>query len=136
MTRLPSTGELSGRAIPEWIGATPDTPVPDRVVLRIILRQNHKDAVTGLPIRPGFIVDHRTPLADGGENRERNLQIINGDTSAVKTAVEATSRAKVRLIAKKHLGIGRTRNPIPGSRGTPFKKKFSGEVVRRDGKSS
>jgi hypothetical protein len=45
------------------------------------------------------------PLADGGENRERNIQILCAPCSTVKTSGEATERAKVRAKAKTHLGI-------------------------------
>jgi 5-methylcytosine-specific restriction protein A len=130
--KLPATGELSGRAVEEWIGATPDTPVPPRVVLRVLLRQNRRCAMTGALLHRGYwIVDHRTPLADGGENREMNLQLITGKASAKKTAWEATDRAKVRAITEKHLGIKQSSRPIPGSRNTPYRRKINGQTELR-----
>lgn len=132
MPKLSAIGELSGRAIEEWVGATPDTPVPERVVLRVLLRQNRRCAITGASLRRGYwIIDHRIPLEDGGENREGNLQIITGSASAKKTAREAEERAKVRTIAKKHLGIKKSPRPMPGSRASAWKKLMNGQTVRR-----
>lgn len=48
-----------------------------------------------------------------------------------KTARDVTAIAKSKRAERKHFGIGRSRNLIPGSRGTKFKRKISGETVLR-----
>ncbi|RIY00177.1 HNH endonuclease [Aureimonas flava] len=65
--------------------------------------------------------DHITPLADGGENVESNLQILCGDCHKLKTAAEASQRAAVRSLKVKHLKLGGK----PKSRST-FRKPASG----------
>ena len=112
--KLQAKGELYGRAIPEWVGKTPDTPVPDSVQLRVLLRQSRLDAITGKKIGKGQVTqcDHIKKLKAGGQNRESNLQIIFVDTHKEKTARENTEEAKVRRIQKKELGIVRKSQTI------------------------
>jgi 5-methylcytosine-specific restriction endonuclease McrA len=132
MTKLPATGELSGRSVLEWIGKTPDTPVPDRVVLRILLRQERRCALTGVPLVKGeWTCDHIIPLADGGENRESNLHLIAKAPDKLKTSEEAKSRAKVRRIIKKSAGITKPKKPFPGSRGSKYKRTLNRGTVLR-----
>ena len=130
--KIAAAGELTGRSIPEWIGATPDAKVPDRVIIRLSLRQEGKCALTGVRLRAGhFHADHIKPLKKGGEHRESNLQLISDEAHSLKTSEEATEQAKVNRIIAKRLGLKKTRNPIPGSRQSAFRKKFDGTVERR-----
>lgn len=109
MTRpyIEAKGDLSGRAIPEWQGRSPDTPCPDHVQIRILLRQSRKCAITGRIIRPGdkTHADHIKPLKAGGLNHESNIQIILVDPHKEKTALEARENAKVERIQRKHYGL-------------------------------
>lgn len=109
---IEAKGDLHGRAIREWVGASPDTPVPDKVTLRILLRQSRRCAVTGRPIRPGDAkrTDHIVSLKQGGQNREGNLQVILDEPHKEKTAKENTENAKVERIQRKHYGL---RKPSP-----------------------
>ena len=130
--KLPAQGELYGRDIQEWIGRTPNTPVPPRVQLRVLLRQSRLCAITGLPKGKGqeFQCDHIKRMKDGGENRESNLQMILVDAHKVKSAIERKAGKKVTRIQKKTLGIGQTisqRRTLQSK----FKRKVSGEVVLR-----
>lgn len=130
--KIPASGELYGRAVDEWIGKTPETPCPDHVVLRILLRQKRKCAITGVRIRPGdkAHADHKKRLKDGGENRESNIQIVRVSPHQEKTAEENTAGARVASLQKKSLGIGQTisqRRTLQSK----FKRKVSGEVVLR-----
>jgi 5-methylcytosine-specific restriction enzyme A len=110
--RPASTKLASGttaRALPEWIGKTPDTPVPDRVQLRILQRQHGKCALTGRKFRVGDKkrLDHILAVIDGGKNQESNLWWIIDAEHKDKTKAEAAVRKKVRARAKKHAGIKR-----------------------------
>lgn len=60
------------RALPEWIGATPDTPAPPRVKARVLIRFKRKCHRTGLRIRSGaaWDIEHVIAIINGGENRE------------------------------------------------------------------
>lgn len=113
--KLPSTGELYGRSVEEWIGATPDSKPPKSVTDRVFLRQGGKDAITGDKMFPSDkkAVDHITPLKDGGENRESNLQIILATTHKEKTVAENKARAKETRQRLKFNGLWpRSPNPI------------------------
>lgn len=125
---------MTGRTVDEWIGKTPDTPIPPRVKLRILDRQGHRCAITGIPFGPKFQpeFDHEIALANGGENRESNLRAIIAQEHKKKTAQDVKAKSKSARIRKKRLGLHQPRQKIPGSRGTPFKRKIGGETVRRD----
>ncbi len=105
--KLPATGALTGRAIPEWIGKTPDTPVPERVRLRVFERYSGKCYLSGAKIWPtdAWHVEHIKSLKAGGGNRESNLAPALTMPHKIKTAAERSVTAKVERTRKKHLGI-------------------------------
>lgn len=78
-----------------------------------------------------WILDHITPLEEGGADDETNLQAICEPCSTVKTSREATERADCRRKRDKHTGILRPRSTFPCGRNSKWKKKISGEVVPR-----
>lgn len=122
------------RAVPEWFGKNDDQMPPRSVFDRLWVKQDGKDAITGVPFKPGdrIVRDHIIPLADGGENRESNLQLILEATSIKKTSQEATERARYRSIRSKHRGYQRGERPgFQTNRNAPFKQKIGGEIVRR-----
>lgn len=125
---IEARGDLHGRAIEEWVGKTPDTPAPARVILRVFLRQSRRCAVTGRTIRPGDSrrVDHIIPLKQGGANKESNLQIILDEPHKEKTAIEADQNAKVERIQKKHYGLKQpSKSWGKSKRSTWGKQKFN-----------
>lgn len=131
--KLPAKGELYGRDCQEWIGRSPNTPVPPRVQLRVLLRQSRLCAITGLPKGKGqeFQCDHIIRLKDGGENREVNLQMILVDAHKVKSAGERKSGKKVTSLQMKSFGINRQTVGQRRTLQSKFKRKISGEVVLR-----
>ena len=122
------------RKIDEWIGKTDDTAVPPRVKLRILGACNGRcvccERHTGPALPPRF--DHIVPLKDGGENREGNLQVLCVQCHGLKTKGEAKDRAMVHRKISAHYGIKQSKNPMPGSKASPWKKRMDGTVVRRD----
>lgn len=98
---------LTTRSVPEWIGATPDTPVPPRVRLRVFERHGGVCYLSGRKIRPGDVwdVEHVIAISLGGENRETNLRPALKDAHREKTAADMAVKSKVERIRKKHLGI-------------------------------
>lgn len=121
------------RALPEWIGATPDTPVPDRVKLRVFDRANEKCQICTRPLRRGhWDTDHIKAIINGGANRESNLQAVCvSPCHSDKTRADVAEKSKVYARRRSHVGLRKAKHLIPGSKGTAFKKKISGEVVRR-----
>ena len=113
--KIPASGDLTGRAVEEWIGKTPDSTPPQSVIDRLFLRQRGRCAISGHKFRPGEAkeADHIVPLKDGGENREGNLQLITAEVHRDKTAAENGSRAKERRMRLKHLGLfPRSKTPL------------------------
>lgn len=127
---------MTGRTVPEWQGSTPDAAIPVRVKMRIWERDQGRCQLTGLKIdglKDKYEFDHIIPLAMGGEHRERNLQLVLSTAHREKTKQDVADLAKARRLAAKHAGIERRRSaPLPGGKRSPWKKKISGEVVRRD----
>ena len=123
------------RSVPEWIGKTPDTPVPARVRLRVFEAHDGRCAETGRKIMPGddWQLDHAQALANGGENRETNLQPVLTFAHKEKTARDVAQKAKDRRVRAKHVGAkAPPRSRIAGSKGSRWKRKLDGTTVRRE----
>ena len=74
--------------------------------------------------------EHVSPLWLDGDNSAENRAPAHERCARQKTAKEAGERAKGRSVAEKHFGA-RVKSKMPGSRGSKWKKKLSGETVRR-----
>lgn len=101
---IEAAGDLHGRAVEEWIGATPDTKCPEKVALRILLRYKRRCYRTGVIIRRRneWDLEHIIALVNGGQNRESNLAPIwRGKPHKDKTAEDVAEAAKVRSIQRK-----------------------------------
>lgn len=98
---------MTGRAVPEWEGTTPDSPIPTRVKLRVWQRCGGRCAITGKKLGPAdkYDFDHIIPLAMGGRHAESNLQIVERSAHREKTKQDVADLAKARRIAMKHTGI-------------------------------
>lgn len=110
------------RAVPEWIGANDDTPIPPRVKLRIFEAHGGKCHWTGKKIMPGdaYDFDHVVALCNGGENRESNLApILRGKPHKDKTASDVAVKSKTARMRAKHLGIQPASKAKLQSRGFP-----------------
>ena len=121
------------RTIKEWVGRTDDAMPPRSVFDRLWEKQDGKDAITGLPFtkKDRVIRDHILPLADGGANRESNLQLITEAAHKTKTAAEATVRGKVRAVHEKDRGYVRKKPSFQTNRDAPFKKRMDGTLINR-----
>lgn len=125
---------MTPRPVPEWIGRRPDS-MPGKLVRdRLSRAQNDCCACCGLPFnakRKGQC-DHKLALIDGGENRERNLQMICTECHKSKTAGEAAARRKSRDIRAGHLFV-RPKSQWP-SRGFPPanpKRNATSPIIRK-----
>lgn len=95
------------RALPEWVGKSPDTPVPPRVRLRVFERYGGKCYLSGRKIMPGdrWEIEHVKALIMGGENRESNLAPALAAPHREKTNRDLADKSKADRVRKKHLGI-------------------------------
>lgn len=126
------------RAIPEWIGETPDSPIPVRVKMRIFEKHGGKCYLSGRKIMPGdaYDFDHIVALVnwtgEGHGNRESNIAPALRDKHKAKTAQDVAIKSEARRVKSKHLGIKQKgKHVIPGSKGSRWKKKLDGSVVPR-----
>jgi 5-methylcytosine-specific restriction endonuclease McrA len=123
------------RTTEEWIGKDDDEPVPPRVRLRVFERFKGICCECTVKIRGRrWICDHRKALANGGENRERNLGPIHEDCDKkIKTPADVAEKRINNRVRSKHLGIKTKRKgrPFPGSRDSGIKMKIGGGWERR-----
>lgn len=98
---------MTGRALPEWIGSSPDAKVPSRVRLRIFDREGGRCHLSGRKIAAGepWDLDHKVALINGGEHRESNLFPALRDKHREKTAADVAEKAEIRSLRSAHLGI-------------------------------
>ena len=86
------------------------------------------------PIVPakGFDLDHRIPLAMGGEDVVSNLQPLCNPCHRLKTKGDVGAIAKARRAEAKHYGVrARKGKPLPFGRASPYRKKINGDAVPR-----
>lgn len=114
----------AARAVPEWVGKTPNTPIPPRVKARVFLAHGGRCYLSGRKIIPGdaWDAEHVVAIINGGENRESNLKPALRDKHKPKTADDMAIKSKTARVRAKHLGI------FPKS---PFKIRGRGFETRR-----
>lgn len=77
--------------------------------------------------------DHSLPDALGGEPTLENCVCLCSKCHRQKTStVDVPMIAKTKRVKAKAIGAKRSKTPLPGSRGSGWKKKMDGSVVRRD----
>lgn len=122
MTKLPT----NGRSVEEWVGSSPDAKVPTKVRLRIFERAGGRCHLSGRKIAAGDVweLEHIRPLSMGGEHIESNLAPALATFHRMKTASEATERAKADRIRAKHLGVfPRSKRPLQSRPFSPTRKE-------------
>ena len=125
---------MTGRSVDEWIGATPDSPVPPRVRVRIFDRHGGICHVSGRKIRAGepWDLDHVVALCNGGEHRESNLAPVLRDKHRQKTRIDISDKTKVSRVRQKHLGIRRKiGTPNQAIRSSSWRRSVRGQIERR-----
>lgn len=122
------------RSLPEWIGRTPDTPVPPRVRIRVRDRDGGRcKCGCGRIIRVGdkWQTDHIIAIINGGENRESNLRTLLTACHLVKTMADVSDKAAAYERRLSHLGLRKAKRPMPCGKRSNLKKTMSGKVVPR-----
>jgi 5-methylcytosine-specific restriction protein A len=103
------------RSVPEWIGKTEDSKIPDRVQLRIFDREGGRCYLTGRKVSAGeYDFEHVIALAlwtgEGHGNRESNIRLAYRPAHRDKTRQDVAQKAKSDRVRKKHLGISRSKH--------------------------
>jgi len=89
------------------------------------------DVRCGMP-SPRLEHDHRVPAELGGDNSLNNCVVLCKSCHSLKTQNDVKEIVRMRRAVERHYGARPpSRRPIPGSKNTPFKKKFGGKVERR-----
>ena len=104
---------------------------------RVAIFQRHdgKCHICGAVIWPNdaWDVEHIIPLAQGGDDEGDNLAPAHRCCHAAKTRRDAADTARAKRLEARHIGAkAPSRAVIPGSKRSGWKRKISGEVVRRD----
>jgi 5-methylcytosine-specific restriction protein A len=113
------------RALPEWIGRTPDSKIPDRVKDRIWAREDGICYLSGRKITPSDQVDwdHKIAIVnwtgEGHGNRESNIFPVIRAKHREKTRQDVAEKAASARVRQKHLGI----RPAPTMRSAGFAKR-------------
>jgi len=99
--------EVHMRAVPLWVGSTPDAKIPERVKLRIWEREQGRCWISGRKIMPGdpFDFDHKIALCNGGTHSEDNLAPALRDKHREKTAQDVAEKARVARKRAADLGL-------------------------------
>ncbi len=121
------------RALPEWIGRSPDSTVPPRVRIRVFQRYDGRcQCGCNRLIRPGEAWDCEDTIAliNGGERRESNLKPWLTEHHKGKTRADVAEKSRVYRKRAKHIGIKKP-SKFACSRDSKFKKRIDGTVVLR-----
>lgn len=121
------------REVKEWLGSSSDSDPPPRVKVRVFDKY-HGVCCCGCnrKILAGekWQVDHIIALINGGENKESNLQPLLVEHHRDKTKEDVAEKSEVYSKRKLHLGI-KKKSRFSCSKDSKWKKKITGEVVRR-----
>ena len=107
---------------------------PETKLMQVLLDHDGKCAECGAKISMSNPAewDHVIPLKLGGEDTLDNLQPLCRPCHKAKSATDVGHIAKAGRMQRRAAGIGRTvKHPLPGSKDSGWKRKISGEWVRR-----
>ena len=77
-------------------------------------------------------ISHDIPLELGGDDDDENAKLAHRKCHRAHTAkVDMPAIAKAKRVEQKHLGIKKASRPMPGSRGSGWRKHMDGSVSRR-----
>lgn len=86
-------------------------------------------------VKEKWIVEHMIALELGGADDESNMAVVHKTCADEKTngsKGDHAMAAKAKRVKRRHLGIKETKNPLPGSKGSKWKRRMDGSVVRRE----
>lgn len=116
----------------EDVGTTARGHLSTRRKLAIWEREKGLCMMCGCRLQPGsFIYEHVRALELGGEDSDDNIRLTCLPCAGEKTRKDHRSAAKAKRVKVKHLGLKKSKNPLPGSKGSKWKKKMDGSVVKR-----
>lgn len=122
------------RSVKEWQGRTDDTPVPDRVRLRVFDAKEQRCHSCGRKINgatESWTCEHLISIINGGENRESNLDLTCCNCLPAKNAADVAIKSRTAKLRKKTILPRKAKGrPMPGTRASGIRKRMNGNVER------
>lgn len=116
----------------EDVGTTARGNLSTRRKLAIWERERGLCMLCGCRLTPGnFIYEHVRALELGGTDTDDNIRLTCLPCAGEKTRDDHRRTAKAKRVKVKHLGLKKSKNPLPGSKGSRWRKKMDGSVVKR-----
>lgn len=105
--------------------------------MRVQIFERHKGIchLCNVKVIPGedWDVSHEIPLEAGGKDDSSNWYVAHRKCHRIHTAkIDMPLIAKVKRVKARHLGANKSRTPMPFGRGSKFKRKMDGSIVRRE----
>ena len=117
----------------EDVGTTKRGHLSARRKLSIWERERGKCMICGIKLTTGkFIFEHVKPLEMGGADTDDNIRLTCKGCATEKTKQDHSQAARAKRKKTSHLGMKQSKTPLPFGKGSAFKKKMDGTVVRRD----
>ena len=129
---------MTGRKVEEWVGATPDSPVPPRVKLRIWERADGRCHISGRKIMAGdaWDLDHVIALCnwtgDGHGNRETNLAPALRDKHREKTATDVAEKSRAYRKRVKNIGLPKRPGPLSKDYRRAAMERYDAQQAKRE----
>ena len=111
------------------VGTTPRAKLTPRKKLAIWERHKGICVLCNVKIdgvRERWVAEHIIPLSLGGADDESNMAPVHEGCALAKTfgkSGDIAKAAKAKRVKSKHLGIKKSKTPLPGGKGSKFKKK-------------
>ena len=86
-------------------------------------------------VREKWIVEHKKALELGGEDVEANMAVVHKACADEKTNGpngDHAMAAKAKRAKRLHIGIKKSKTPLPGGKSSKWKRRMDGTVVRRE----
>ena len=82
-------------------------------------------------VREPWIVEHPRALALGGHDTDENAAPAHERCRRIKDKDDVARIAKAKRVKSKFIDRRQSRNPMPGSKASKWKRRMNGEVVLR-----
>ena len=117
----------------EDMGTTKRGNLSARRKLTIWEREKGKCMVCSVKLVTGkFIFEHVRALELGGTDTDDNIRLTCKGCATEKTKQDHSTAARAKRKKTSVLGLKQSKTPMPFGKGSKFKKKMDGTVVRRD----
>lgn len=121
------------RSLPEWIGKTPNSAIPDRVRVRVFDRYGGRcqcGCNRKIMIYERWDCEDTVAIINGGERRESNLKPWLTEHHKNKTVKDVAEKSRNYRKRKAHLGV-RKQSKFACARTGKYKQKIGGQIVLR-----